>query len=185
MATQDKILADEIDKLEQKKLNDMKNLLKEFTHIQVIFHAKALEMLTTAYKHLVEIDTESDLEEFRNTFTQSNLKNLQFTSNKSLNESGRTKNSYEELFSGGSLPSTPGRSRNNLNKSLEQNRSKSNDVKRNTASTSNLTQQQKNSRNFASAPDLNGNKKRNSSNYDDDDDVDDIVEDVTDDSDAE
>lgn len=34
----------------------------EYTHIQLIFHAKAVEMLTTAYRHLVDIDVENDLE---------------------------------------------------------------------------------------------------------------------------
>lgn len=184
MSTQDKILADVIDKLEQKKLNDMKNILKDFTHIQIIFHAKALEMSTTAYKHLLEIDTESDLEEFRNNFTQSTISNLQYSSNKSLNESNRQKNSMDDLFSGGS--STPGRSKNNL----DQSRSKSNEPKRNTASTSNLNQKQKNSKAHASAPNLNENKKRNTSDYDqeeddDEDDEDYDVKDVTDDSDAE
>lgn len=40
----------------------MKNLLMEYTHIQMIFHAKALEMLTIAYQELIEINTENDLE---------------------------------------------------------------------------------------------------------------------------
>ena len=46
----------------------------EYTHIQMIFHAKALEMLTTGYQELLDINTEDDLEEFRNSFTQSKLK---------------------------------------------------------------------------------------------------------------
>jgi hypothetical protein len=60
--SQDKILNEEIDKLEQKKLNDMKNILKEYTHIQIIFHARALDMLSIAYRELLEIDTDNDLE---------------------------------------------------------------------------------------------------------------------------
>ena len=39
-----------------------KNILKEYTHIQLIFHSKALEMLTIAYKELLEINTQNDLE---------------------------------------------------------------------------------------------------------------------------
>ncbi len=34
----------------------------EYTHIQMIFHAKALEMLTIGYQDLVDINTEEDLE---------------------------------------------------------------------------------------------------------------------------
>lgn len=169
MSTQDKILADVIDKLEQKKLNDMKNILKDFTHIQIIFHAKALEMLTTSYKYLLQIDTESDLEEFRNNFTQSTISNLQYNSNKSLNES---------------MISTSGRSKNNL----DQSRSKSNESRRNMVPLNSLNQKQKNSKSHSSAPNLNENKKKNMYNYDDQDDDDkenDEVEDVTDDSDSE
>jgi hypothetical protein len=40
----------------------MKNILKEYTHIQLIFHAKALEMMSIAYRELMEINTENDLE---------------------------------------------------------------------------------------------------------------------------
>jgi hypothetical protein len=72
--TQERILNEEIDKLESKKLADMKELMLEYTHIQMIFHAKALEMLTVGYQELLDINTEEDLEEFRNAFTQSNLK---------------------------------------------------------------------------------------------------------------
>lgn len=34
----------------------------EYAHIQMIFHAKALEMLTIGYQELLDIDTEEDLE---------------------------------------------------------------------------------------------------------------------------
>jgi len=76
VSTQDRILNEEIDKLEKKKLTDMKELLMEYTKIQMIFHAKALEMLTIGYQELLDINTEDDLEEFRNSFTQSNFKDM-------------------------------------------------------------------------------------------------------------
>lgn len=38
--------------------------MKEYTHVQIMFHAKAVEMLTSAYQCLLEIDTEGDLEVF-------------------------------------------------------------------------------------------------------------------------
>mgnify|MGYP001810476210 CR=1 FL=1 len=63
----------------------------------MIFHAKALEMLTIAYREAANIDTENDLEEFRNAFTQSkpdmSAKNLNL-SNYNLNQ----KNPYDAMF---------------------------------------------------------------------------------------
>jgi hypothetical protein len=81
-ANYDRILTEQIDKLEEKKLNDIKvhleldfcilnlliltffykNYLKDYTHVQIIFHSKAVEQLTEAYQCLLDIDTESDLE---------------------------------------------------------------------------------------------------------------------------
>lgn len=97
--TQERILNEEIDKLENKKLTDMKEFMLEYTHIQMIFHAKALEMLTVGYQELLDINTEEDLEEFRNAFTQSSLKPMQGSRgglNSSYNSDG-----------GNSLPTTP------------------------------------------------------------------------------
>lgn len=113
VSTQDRILNEEIDKLENKKLTDMKELMMEYAHIQMIFHAKALEMLTVGYQELLDINTEDDLEEFRNAFTQSNMKVPQTSSRHNLNTS--QKNSYDSLYNdnGGSLPTTPKGSRAN------------------------------------------------------------------------
>lgn len=166
----------------------MKNVLKEYTHIQLIFHAKALEMLTVAYKHLVDIDTDNDLEEFRNTFTQSNLPSHE-GSKHSLNESAASskhnlKNSYDNLFSGsagGSAPNTPGRSRASQGQS-DQKRSKSNEnvktrgQRDNNDNNVSNSSSNKNMKSYGSAPNLN--KKR-----DTDEDLE--VEDMTDDSDEE
>ena len=66
-------------------------------------------MLTEAYQCLLDIDTESDLEEFRNAFSQQNLKAYQ-GSKQSLNAS----HNYEQntlTHTGGSLPVTPNRTR--------------------------------------------------------------------------
>lgn len=92
----------------------------------MIFHAKALEMLTIAYRHLVDIDTESDLEEFRNTFTQSNLPSFA-GSKHSLNSSAtsKTKNSYEDLFAGNQARS---RSAGPTASQADQKRSRSNEM---------------------------------------------------------
>ena len=82
----------------------------------MIFHAKAVEMLTVAYRNLLDIDVENDLEEFRNTFTQSNMPSHE-GSRQSLNTTGTSgKDSYENMYGsgsvgGGSAPNTPGRYR--------------------------------------------------------------------------
>lgn len=113
VAAQDKILTEQIDKLEDKKLNDIKNILKEYTHIQIIYHAKSVEMLTQAYQYLLDIDCENDLEQFRNAFRQSNLTDM-IGSKMSLNV---TQSNYDQQSvmntTGGSLPVTPQRSRAN------------------------------------------------------------------------
>jgi len=56
------------------KIHKFQNILKEYTHIQLIFHAKALEMLTIAYKELLDINTQNDLEVF---LTNYNVKIIQ------------------------------------------------------------------------------------------------------------
>jgi len=108
VAAQDRALFEEIDKLEEKKLSDIKNILKNHTQIQIIFHAKALEMLTEAYNHILDINCENDLDEFRNMLRQQNLKDF-MSSKQSLNQ---TANYTSELSAtGGSLPVTPKASR--------------------------------------------------------------------------
>ena len=177
--SQDKILAEEIDKLEQKKLNDMKNILKEYTHIQLIFHAKALEMLSIAYRELMEINTDNDLEEFRNTFTQSNLATLK-GSRQSLNSSYQK--SYDNMFSGGSAPNTPRGSRTMSQQQIDSKRSKSNENLKAGLRPGNAT---KNSSQYQSAPHLNNqnNDSMNSSRLNKSKQME--VEDITDDSEDE
>lgn len=148
--TQERILNEEIDKLENKKLTDMKEFMLEYTHIQMIFHAKALEMLTVGYQELLDINTEEDLEEFRNAFTQSNL-NAVKGSRGGLNSS-YSKQSYDSLNNsddGNSLPTTPRGSKKGKNNPQ---RAKSNE----NLSRRGLQQQQANVRNtHGSAPHLN------------------------------
>lgn len=161
----------------------------EYTHIQMIFHAKALEMLTIAYQELQEINTDSDLEEFRNTFVQTNqLKQYQLSnpigSKNSLNTP--QKNSYENIFNetNNSLPNTPNRSRTSTNNDTlsNQRRAKSNEnlkqIKTQATSNSNLGSSRNSNANknfHSSAPHLNNNNNRSQME----------VEDLTDDSDAE
>ncbi|XP_045124393.1 protein FAM92A-like isoform X2 [Portunus trituberculatus] len=61
-----KNLEDQMDQFEQKKVSDLKKILKEFIQIELAFHAKALELYTRAYNQVSAIEEEEDLEEFRN-----------------------------------------------------------------------------------------------------------------------
>ncbi len=144
VSTQDRILNEEIDKLEKKKLTDMKELLMEYTKIQMIFHAKALEMLTIGYQELLDINTEDDLEEFRNSFTQSNFKDMRGSAKGGLNTS-------QSLYNTGDSFSTTSRSGTR------------NTSPRRTRSNENLSKGQKNNRAHGSAPHLNNNDSLNNS----------------------
>lgn len=147
----------------------------------MIFHAKSLEMLTIAYKELLEINTENDLEEFRNTFTQSNIQSLQ-ASHSNLNTI-QSRQSYENVYneqSGSSLPTTPKRDRSGY--SQDGKRSKSNENLKKAANTPNsgrLNNSEKNSHVHKSAPNLNNESRlrNHQQNLE--------VEDYTDDSDVE
>ncbi|XP_045124392.1 protein FAM92A-like isoform X1 [Portunus trituberculatus] len=61
-----KNLEDQMDQFEQKKVSDLKKILKEFIQIELAFHAKALELYTRAYNQVSAIEEEEDLEAFRN-----------------------------------------------------------------------------------------------------------------------
>ncbi|CAG5115955.1 unnamed protein product, partial [Candidula unifasciata] len=60
-----KALEQQIDKFEERKLQDLKKILREFVTIEMHFHAKALELYTQSFQTLDHIDPEADLEEFR------------------------------------------------------------------------------------------------------------------------
>uniref|UniRef100_T1K864 BAR domain-containing protein n=1 Tax=Tetranychus urticae TaxID=32264 RepID=T1K864_TETUR len=68
----------QIDRFEQRKLSDLKKYFKELIQIEMYFHAKSVEILTKAYKEMVDVDEKSDLNSFRNYFgikrTQSPIK---------------------------------------------------------------------------------------------------------------
>lgn len=66
-ASHAKVLEETTEKFEQTRIQDMKNILKDFVHIEMIFHAKALELYTTMYRAIDTIDEEADMEEFRQT----------------------------------------------------------------------------------------------------------------------
>ncbi|XP_046368669.2 CBY1-interacting BAR domain-containing protein 1-like [Haliotis cracherodii] len=60
-----KALEQQMDTFETKKVQDLKKMLSEFVNIEMMFHAKALEMYTKCFQTLAIIDPEEDLEEFR------------------------------------------------------------------------------------------------------------------------
>ncbi|XP_031565093.1 protein FAM92A-like [Actinia tenebrosa] len=59
-------MVDQMVIFEKKKIEDLKSIFGSFFHGQLLFHAKALETYTQAYKHLMAIDEQLDLEAFEN-----------------------------------------------------------------------------------------------------------------------
>ncbi|XP_063780169.1 CBY1-interacting BAR domain-containing protein 1 [Pseudophryne corroboree] len=60
-------LEEDIDNFEKQKIKDIKKIFSEFVKIEMLFHGKALEVLTAAFHHIEEIDEEEDLETFRSS----------------------------------------------------------------------------------------------------------------------
>ncbi|KAM9308841.1 CBY1-interacting BAR domain-containing protein 1 [Gastrophryne carolinensis] len=60
-------LDETIDNFEKQKIKDIKKIFGDFVSIEMVFHAKALEVLSTAYQHIEDIDEEEDLEVFRSS----------------------------------------------------------------------------------------------------------------------
>ncbi|XP_053493861.1 CBY1-interacting BAR domain-containing protein 1 [Ictalurus furcatus] len=60
-------LEETIDLFERQKIRDIKKIFGEFVTVEMVFHAKALEVYTTAYQHIQNVDEEADLEVFRST----------------------------------------------------------------------------------------------------------------------
>lgn len=60
-----KDLESKMDTFEQKKLYDLKRIFMQFINIELLFHAKALEIYSKAYNDVNSINAEADLEEFR------------------------------------------------------------------------------------------------------------------------
>ena len=50
---------------EERRVADMRQILHDFVHIEMMFHAKALEIYTSMYRAVDVFDVEQDLEEFR------------------------------------------------------------------------------------------------------------------------
>ncbi|KAL1255913.1 hypothetical protein QQF64_013974 [Cirrhinus molitorella] len=85
-------LEETIDDFEKQKIRDIKKIFGEFVTVEMTFHAKALEIYTTAYQHIQNVDEEGDLEVFRNSLHppdyQSRLEIVRANSKLSLNRTG-------------------------------------------------------------------------------------------------
>uniref|UniRef100_A0A8C1K932 Family with sequence similarity 92 member A1 n=1 Tax=Cyprinus carpio TaxID=7962 RepID=A0A8C1K932_CYPCA len=85
-------LEETIDDFEKQKIRDIKKIFGEFVAVEMAFHAKALEIYTTAYQHIQNVDEEGDLEVFRNSLHppdyQSRLEIVRANSKLSLNRTG-------------------------------------------------------------------------------------------------
>ncbi|XP_050993381.1 CBY1-interacting BAR domain-containing protein 1 [Labeo rohita] len=85
-------LEETIDDFEKQKIRDIKKILGEFVTVEMAFHAKSLEIYTTAYQHIQNVDEEGDLEVFRNSLHppdyQSRLEIVRANSKLSLNRTG-------------------------------------------------------------------------------------------------
>uniref|UniRef100_A0A4W4F2R3 Protein FAM92A n=1 Tax=Electrophorus electricus TaxID=8005 RepID=A0A4W4F2R3_ELEEL len=104
-------LEETIDMFEKQKIQDIKRILGGFVTVEMTFHAKALEVYTTAYQHIQSVDEEGDLEVFRSTLHppdyQSRLEIVRANSKTSLNRTGTSMSK-----SGTLQPRTPKEERN-------------------------------------------------------------------------
>ncbi|CAG5124884.1 unnamed protein product, partial [Candidula unifasciata] len=58
----DEQLLTDVDQFERSKLADMKSVLREFVHIEMIFHARALEYLSRCYEATLQMETVTDMD---------------------------------------------------------------------------------------------------------------------------
>ncbi|KAL8195035.1 UNVERIFIED_CONTAM: Protein fam92b [Gekko kuhli] len=58
-------LEETIDEFQKQKLKDIQKIFLDFVTIEMVFHAKALEVYSSAFQNLESYDLEKDLEDFR------------------------------------------------------------------------------------------------------------------------
>lgn len=64
-------LEETMDEFQKKKLEDVQQIFSEFLTIEMIFHARALEVYSSAFQNLQNCDLEKDLEDFRSAIRMS------------------------------------------------------------------------------------------------------------------
>ncbi|XP_077126963.1 CBY1-interacting BAR domain-containing protein 1 isoform X2 [Ranitomeya variabilis] len=60
-------LEETIDNFEKQKIKDIKKIFSDFVTIEMLFHGKAVEVLSAAFQHIEDINEEEDLEVFRSS----------------------------------------------------------------------------------------------------------------------
>ncbi|NWI89912.1 FA92A protein, partial [Pitta sordida] len=94
-------LEETIDNFEKQKIKDIKNIFSEFITIEMLFHGKALEIYTTAYQNIQNIDENEDLEVFRSSLYppdyQSRLEIVRANSKSPLQRTGSLKSSLRTV----------------------------------------------------------------------------------------
>ncbi|XP_029920232.1 CBY1-interacting BAR domain-containing protein 1 isoform X1 [Myripristis murdjan] len=87
-----KQLEETIDEFEKQKIHDIKKIFGEFVTVEMSFHAKALEVYTTAFQSIQSVDEEENLEVFRTLLHppdfQSRLEIVRANSKTSLDRTG-------------------------------------------------------------------------------------------------
>uniref|UniRef100_A0A3Q2EHC9 CBY1 interacting BAR domain containing 1 n=1 Tax=Cyprinodon variegatus TaxID=28743 RepID=A0A3Q2EHC9_CYPVA len=87
-----KKLEETIDEFERQKIQDIKKVLGEFVTVEMSFHAKALEIYTSAFQSIQSVNEEADLEVFRSSLHpphfQSRLDIVRANSKVSLDQTG-------------------------------------------------------------------------------------------------
>ncbi|KAG6940716.1 family with sequence similarity 92 member B [Chelydra serpentina] len=58
-------LEETIDEFQKQKLKDVQKIFSDFVTIEMVFHAKALEVYSSAFQNLDDYDFERDMEDFR------------------------------------------------------------------------------------------------------------------------
>ncbi|RWS12492.1 protein FAM92A1-like isoform X2 [Dinothrombium tinctorium] len=64
----DSRVENQIEKFEERKIKDVKKWFQKLVEIELLFHAKSLELWTEAYKYVASIEEETDLNDFRKRF---------------------------------------------------------------------------------------------------------------------
>ncbi|KAK2146596.1 hypothetical protein LSH36_595g02012 [Paralvinella palmiformis] len=88
-----KQLENEMEVFERQKLEDIKKIFLDFVQIEMVFHARALELYTECYQSLNSISVDDDLQEFRSSLrppssSQTRFGNMPGGSRTSLNTTG-------------------------------------------------------------------------------------------------
>ncbi|XP_028254872.1 CBY1-interacting BAR domain-containing protein 1 [Parambassis ranga] len=101
-----KDLEENIDEFEKQKIRDIKKIFGEFLTVEMSFHAKALEVYTSAYQSIQSVNEEENLEVFRSSLHppdyHSRLDIVQANSKASLDRTGSFQSTFGTFQRAGS-----------------------------------------------------------------------------------